>query len=301
LTATISGLNGLTSSVSMQLTNATPWTVRMEGGETQTITARPEEFTSGSFFATRTLTGVRAGGFSINAVVNPNGLSQGFSKACDGGTPASEPISGLNRGDPTASNRGLASPAESGAVQTPVLSEKDSLKNVRVEEPSGGETGVLPDLTIKDMCLDDSPTVSSETLRVLVANIGDRDADPFDLGIKFMYSKDYEGAFHADKVSGLKQGEERWLAYSPMNGYGFTLSVVVEYTEIFQAIADPTYWRAAGPYDPRPYLEKSKIIESNKANNTLTISRADMRRCDAKKTLPKPVTPKIQVVKPVRP
>jgi hypothetical protein len=42
LSATLSGLDGVTSPVSMQLTNATPWTVRMEGGETQTITAQPK-------------------------------------------------------------------------------------------------------------------------------------------------------------------------------------------------------------------------------------------------------------------
>lgn len=52
LTATLSGLNGwqgLTGPVSMQLTNATPWTVRMEGGESQVTTASPEYFKRGVF------------------------------------------------------------------------------------------------------------------------------------------------------------------------------------------------------------------------------------------------------------
>jgi len=71
LTATLSGLNGVTGPVSFQLTNATPWTVRMEGGESQIVTASPEYFTGGVFTAKRTLTGVKAGGFSINAVVEP--------------------------------------------------------------------------------------------------------------------------------------------------------------------------------------------------------------------------------------
>jgi hypothetical protein len=71
LTATLSGLNGATGPVSFQLTNATPWTVRMEGGESQTVTASPEYFKGGVFTAKRTLTGVKAGGFSINAVVEP--------------------------------------------------------------------------------------------------------------------------------------------------------------------------------------------------------------------------------------
>ena len=47
-----------------------------------------------------------------------------------------------------------------------VLSEKDALKNVRVDESSGVATGVLPDLTIKDMCLDSR---SNQILRVLAS------------------------------------------------------------------------------------------------------------------------------------
>lgn len=323
LTATLSGLDGVTGPVSMQLTNATPWTVRMEGGETQTITAQPGEFTNGSFFATRTLVGVKAGGFAINAVVNPGGLAQGLLKACSDlnpevaaasrarwyGTPASEPISDLNPGDRTVSNSGLASPARNTVqVQQPVFSEKDSRKNLPVEESSGVATGVLPDLTIKDMCLDEGPTeYSEETLRVVVANIGSRDADPFTLLLKFMESSDdmgssdYVGQSHVDTVAGLKAGEERSLDYRPMTGYGFTLRHVVEYAEVFRVIADPTFWRGYGLYDFRPYLEKSKIIESNETNNRLTISRAEMRRCDAKKSLPRPAMPKIEVIKPVRP
>jgi len=74
-----------------------------------------------------------------------------------------------------------------------VLSEKDALKNVRVEKSSGTATGVLPDLTIKDMCLDVDPTRSSEYLRVLLANIGTRSADPFELGVKFLYSTPESG------------------------------------------------------------------------------------------------------------
>jgi len=301
LTATLSGLDGVTGPVSMQLTNATPWTVRMEGGESQTITAQPQEFANGSFFATRTLTGVRAGGFSINAIVKPGGIWRGLLRACNGGTPASEPVSGLNRGDRTVSNPGLASPGKNATAEAQqyVFSERDALKNLPVDDSSGAATGVLPDLTIKGMCLDDGPSVPSETLRVLIANIGDRDADPFNLGINFMYSTDYVIAWHVDKITGLKVGEERWLEYHPMSGSGFTLAHIVEHTDKFQVIADPTYWQSHGYFAPT--LEKSKIIESNEANNTVTISRAEMRRCDAKNSLPRPATPKIEVTKPVRP
>ena len=98
LTVTLSGLNGVGSPVPLQLTNATPWTVRMEGGESQTITARPQEFTGGVFTTQRMLTGVRAGGFTINAVVSSAMLSPGAAanwKTCDGGT-----AGGPDRGTP---------------------------------------------------------------------------------------------------------------------------------------------------------------------------------------------------------
>jgi len=75
-----------------------------------------------------------------------------------------------------------------------VLSEENALKNVHVDESAGVATGVLPDLTIKEMCLASGPAVPSETLRVLVANIGSRDADPFELGIKFVI---YSGTIRA--------------------------------------------------------------------------------------------------------
>ena len=43
-------------------------------------------------------------------------------------------------------------------VQTIVLSEKDALKNVRVEESPAAAAGILPDLTIKEICLAVAPT-----------------------------------------------------------------------------------------------------------------------------------------------
>jgi hypothetical protein len=39
---------------------------------------------------------------------------------------------------------------------------------------------------------------------VLVANIGSRDADPFELELKFMQSRDDDGAWYVDKLAGLK-------------------------------------------------------------------------------------------------
>jgi hypothetical protein len=301
--ATLSGLDGVTGPVSMQLTNATPWTVRMEGGETQIITAQPEEFSGGVWTAKRTLTGVRAGGFSINAIVKPGGIWRGLLKACDGGTPASEPISDLNRGDLTASNRGLAGSAQNAVVKTEkiVLPEKSGLRDFSVDEAPKMVAAVLPDLTIKDVCLSfDSVVPTAEAIRVLVANIGSGDAGPFELGLNFNPTVD-GGRLMTDPLDGFKAGEQRWLEYSPMC-CGFVPTVhVINTTEVFKLIADPSYYQSYGPYDPRYYKVDSKITESTKANNTLTISKTEMKRCDAKTSLPRPALPKIEVIKPVRP
>jgi hypothetical protein len=186
-------------------------------------------------------------------------------------------------------------------VQTPVLSEKDALKNVRVEESAGVAAGILPDLTVKEMCLEVDREMPAERLRVLVANIGNKDADPFELGLKFVYASDsMDGRWYVDKLAGLKVGEEKWLSYSPMCCGFVPTEFVVNHTVTFQAIADPSYYDSSGPYDPRPIEVKSKITESNKRNNTLTINKAEMRRCDLK-NIGRPSIPKIPITKPVRP
>jgi hypothetical protein len=81
---------------------------------------------------------------------------------------------------------------------------------VHVDESSGVATGVLPDLTIKEMCLASGPTVPSETLRVLVET-RKPDADPFKQLIQFKPSSDDVGDWHVDTVAGLKAREERLL------------------------------------------------------------------------------------------
>ncbi|MEP6818063.1 MAG: hypothetical protein ABJA18_00925 [bacterium] len=99
LTLTVNGLNGINSSIPVQLTNASPWTIRMAGGESQIITAQPQEFTGGVFTAKRMLTGIKAGGFNINAVVNSNTFSPnggGVWKTCDAGPGGGPHISRLN-------------------------------------------------------------------------------------------------------------------------------------------------------------------------------------------------------------
>jgi len=320
LSATLSGLDGVTSPVSMQLTNATPWTVRMEGGETQTITAQPQEFTGGVWTAKRTLTGVRAGGFSINAVIDQATLSANDAglKACARGAPGPENISkapGPENLAPGPENAratprsGILNERPADKIQTPVLSEKNDLKNFRLDEPTETKAGILPDLTVEDMCLSidpSAPTQGLTVLHVLVANIGTRDSDPFELGIKLMYFLDcnpgqaYEwgicpasglmpkvGYFYIDRLPGFEVGEAKWFEYNPTWYYGVHL---VGFASRFQVIADPGYDNSGG------VAIKSKIIEANKKNNTLTIDRTAMRRCDAKTIEKEP--PRIPVKPP---
>ncbi len=71
LTITLAGLVGLLSPVSIQLSNKSPGTVSMANGETQTIYVGPEGVNGDIWKTTRSLTGVKAGGFSITASVNP--------------------------------------------------------------------------------------------------------------------------------------------------------------------------------------------------------------------------------------
>jgi hypothetical protein len=71
LSVSLSGLIGLLSPLSVQLTNKSPQTVSMGGGETQIINVNPAELNGDTFSTKRTLTGVQPGGFSISAVVGP--------------------------------------------------------------------------------------------------------------------------------------------------------------------------------------------------------------------------------------
>ncbi|MEQ1762079.1 MAG: hypothetical protein ABL984_02930 [Pyrinomonadaceae bacterium] len=77
LTVTLAGLTGMPSAdakpapISIQLTNKSPHVVSMAGGETQNIPVDPAQVTGDTFATKRTLTGVKAGGFSISAIVDP--------------------------------------------------------------------------------------------------------------------------------------------------------------------------------------------------------------------------------------
>ena len=121
LTLTINGLNGVTGPVSAQLTNGSPWVVRMEGGESQAITAHSGGVNGEVFTAKRMLTGVKAGAFNINASVDPtdSSASGGIWRACNAG-PGSGPHAG--RLDNTPAN--LKQPIAVGVADIQALDRK---------------------------------------------------------------------------------------------------------------------------------------------------------------------------------
>lgn len=83
LTVTLAGLIGLLSPVVVRLSNKSPGTVSMAGGEMQSIDVNPADVNGDVWKTTRGLTGVKAGGFSINALIDPASVVQGNLTSCD--------------------------------------------------------------------------------------------------------------------------------------------------------------------------------------------------------------------------
>jgi hypothetical protein len=75
LTLTLVGMEGIDAVVSVRLVNNAPWVLRMAGGQAQKLVVSPSQVQGGSYSTTRALTGIRAGAFSINAVVERTGGS----------------------------------------------------------------------------------------------------------------------------------------------------------------------------------------------------------------------------------
>lgn len=70
LTVSVRGLEGLDRPIALELANHSPGTVRVDGGDRQTLQISPAETTNrGTYAATRGLTGVGPGGFNITALV----------------------------------------------------------------------------------------------------------------------------------------------------------------------------------------------------------------------------------------
>ena len=71
LTVTVTGVEGLRETLPVRLRNDSPGVVRVEGGEEQTLCVRPDDVkTNGTWTASRGLTGVKLGAFSIGAEVS---------------------------------------------------------------------------------------------------------------------------------------------------------------------------------------------------------------------------------------
>jgi hypothetical protein len=77
LTARVSGLQNIESPVTLTLANRSTGVVRLEGGESQSITVGPVDVgPAGEVNVTRTLTGIRPGGFQVTMLAVRNPMSQ---------------------------------------------------------------------------------------------------------------------------------------------------------------------------------------------------------------------------------
>lgn len=108
LTVNLAGLIGLLSPVSVQLSNKSPGTVTMSGGEVQTIIVSPKEVNGDMYTTQRALTGVQAGGFSITAVVDPQSVQSDCKMPSAGNEGPSPNVKGAGpdspNGPPTGNN-----------------------------------------------------------------------------------------------------------------------------------------------------------------------------------------------------
>jgi len=134
MTVTLVGGNGIEGPVRVQLTNKTPWVVRMSGGERQLLVIKPGEMGSGGFGATRTLTGIQPGGFAINAVVSsasnqPGRCDQPGDAGLDVAAPSPDIRSQKSGARPTDN-------AATGELRQPYRSEPP------VSQKTGGDNGL---------------------------------------------------------------------------------------------------------------------------------------------------------------
>lgn len=82
LTVKVDGLQQLPTPLPLQIVNATPGNIQLQGGNQQVLTAAPSEPGSSEFNSTRMITATQAGQFTINASLSM-GTSQA-SQSCSG-------------------------------------------------------------------------------------------------------------------------------------------------------------------------------------------------------------------------
>lgn len=168
-------------------------------------------------------------------------------------------------------------------VQTPQVQQRTGIpavptvRNMQADDGAVAVTGLLlPDLTVKGMCLV-TDTKGWISVRIRLANIGSSDAGPFELGIKYIRG-DYE-RLAVEKIDGLKAGEEKSPEYSHLCCGWSPAESMVETATALQAIADPKYTKTDSRYPGSWWDVKPVIRESNKKNNALTVSKAEIKSC----------------------
>lgn len=186
-------------------------------------------------------------------------------------------------------------------MQRPALPVEETMVKMSVDTAVAEATGIpRPDLAVTKMCIERSKENSAyDSVKVLVANVGSIDAGEFEMG--FIYTTSVSDRFVADKINGLKAGEERWLDYFHIC-CGLAPSVfLVNASNSFTAIADAKYYRKSSlPGDAFGSVEvKSKILESNEKNNELKANKSELKDCTEFKIVDKPVSPNLQKIKPV--
>lgn len=158
-----------------------------------------------------------------------------------------------------------------------ILPSDPNVKDVDIG-PSSNVTGLpLADLVIKDAYLDETGGIQG--VNFLIANIGNKDAGLFEVGIRYNYPPGgmIDGRWDLYKVDSLKAGETTWVSASPICCGFSPTEYVVANTVQFEVIADPKYSKA-DPFTPYKSVEvKPRIPESNKANNRFVINKADIR------------------------
>lgn len=192
-------------------------------------------------------------------------------------------------------------PSRIGQTKLP----KDPIvKDADIGPPSTVSGAALADLLIKDSYIDEY--AGMQGVNFLIANTGQQDAGPFEVAITFTYphSDGPSARWELYPVDGLKVGESKWVSASPLCCGWAGTEVVVNNTSQFTVVVDPKYMKAdpLDPYNPaRAYEVKPRIVESNKANNKLTINKSDMRkgRYEMTKASERPTPPAIKVQTPI--
>jgi hypothetical protein len=182
-------------------------------------------------------------------------------------------------------------------MERKALAKDAAVKSASIGSPTGVTALPMADLAVTDAYLDQYG--GFPYVNFLVRNIGQKDADSFEVGIRYRYTLDAgdDGKWDVYPVAGLKAGESVWVSASPICCGFSPTEVVVNSAVAFEAIADPKYSKR----DPTNLLGSievlPKIPESNKGNNRLAVNKADMRHTMLNATVKLPANPNIDKAK----